>query len=60
MNLAPWIMPVMLKELKEKNVITVFGNGEKITNFIYIDKLLSAVNFFIENNSESIFNIDDE
>jgi len=53
-------MPVMLKELKEKNVITVFGNGEKITNFIYIDKLLSAVNFFIENNSESIFNIDDE
>jgi nucleoside-diphosphate-sugar epimerase len=51
---------VMKKELKEKNTITVFGNGERQSNFIHIDKLLKIVNYFIENNICGIYNIGDE
>lgn len=54
------IIPVMLKELKEKNAITVFGDGERVSNFIKIEKLLSIVDFFIKNDANGIFNIGDE
>lgn len=43
------IMPIMQQELKEKNTVTVYGTGERISNFISIDKLLEVLwHFFIE------------
>ncbi|MBF0522474.1 MAG: NAD(P)-dependent oxidoreductase [Candidatus Omnitrophica bacterium] len=36
------IIPMMLKELKEKNTITVFGNGERVVNFIHVRDVARA------------------
>jgi nucleoside-diphosphate-sugar epimerase len=54
------IISMMIKELKEKNCITVFGNGKRISNFISIEKVLDIVNFFINNETAGIFNVGDE
>jgi len=54
------IMPVMQKELKESNTITVYGNGERVSNFISIRKLLEIVNLFLEKDTQGIFNIGSE
>jgi nucleoside-diphosphate-sugar epimerase len=54
------IMPIMQKELKETNKITVYGNGERVSNFISIQKLLEIINLFLEKDTEGIFNIGDE
>ena len=37
------IYSIMLKELKEHNTITVYGNGERESNFISIEYLLSTM-----------------
>tara|TARA_Y100000590_G_scaffold180640_1_gene205883 strand:+ start:29549 stop:30394 length:846 start_codon:yes stop_codon:yes gene_type:complete len=42
------IIPVMLKELKDTNTITVYGDGERTSNFINVDKLVKKVEFFIQ------------
>lgn len=54
------IMPIMKKELKETNKISVYGNGERISNFISMQKLLEIINLFLEKDIEGIFNIGDE
>jgi len=54
------IIPIMQKELKETNKITVYGNGERVSNFISIQKLLEIINLFLEEDTEGIFNIGDE
>jgi UDP-glucose 4-epimerase len=54
------IMPIMQKELKETNIITVHGNGERVSNFISIQKLLEIINLFLEKDTEGIYNIGDE
>ena len=51
------IIPVMRKELKKHNTITVFGNGERESNFIEIKKLAEIVEFFIKNEVSGIYNI---
>lgn len=51
---------VMKKELEEKNQITVFGNGERISNFIQMSTLLDIVSFFLNVELDSnveIYNI---
>lgn len=51
---------VMKKELEEKNQITVYGNGERVSNFIHMDTLLEIIEFFIKiewDNSLGIYNI---
>jgi UDP-glucose 4-epimerase len=54
------IMPIMQKELKETNKINVYGNGERVSNFISIQKILEIINVFLEKDAEGIFNIGDE
>ncbi len=51
---------VMKKELEEKNQITVYGNGERVSNFIHMDTLLEIINFFIKidcNSAIEVYNI---
>ena len=54
------IIPVMLDELEKKNMITVFGNGERVSNFIHVDRLVRIVEKFLEKDLEGIFNVGDE
>ncbi len=54
------IIPVMRKELKEKNTITVYGNGERQSCFIEVGKLLETVDYFIQNKLDGVFNVGDE
>jgi len=51
---------VMKKELEEKNQISVYGNGERVSNFIHLDTLLEIISFFIKvkwDNIREIYNI---
>ena len=54
------IIPVMRKELEEKNIITVYGNGERQSCFIEIKKLVETVKYFLKNNVEGVYNVGDE
>ncbi len=54
------VVPAMLKELREQNMITVFGNGRRVSNFIRIEKLLEIIDFFCENDVEGIYNVGEE
>ena len=53
------IIPVMLKELKDTNTITVYGDGERTSNFINVDKLVKEVEFFIQEDIYGIYNVGD-
>ncbi len=54
------IVPMMLKELSENNIITVRGNGERVSNFIHIDQLVSIIELFLENDITGIYNVGSE
>ncbi len=51
---------MMKDELSNTNIITVFGNGERVSNFIHKNSLIEKVLFFIQNESHGIFNIGDK
>lgn len=51
---------VMLAELREKNTITVFGEGQRVSNFIEIGKLINVAKFFVKNDVKGIFNVGGE
>ncbi|MDF1594263.1 MAG: NAD(P)-dependent oxidoreductase [Desulfobacterales bacterium] len=51
------VVPVMLKELSENNTITVRGNGERVSNFIHIDKLVSLIGLFVVQDISGIYNV---
>jgi nucleoside-diphosphate-sugar epimerase len=51
------VVPMMLKELSENNTITVRGNGERVSNFIHIDKLVSLIGLFVEQDISGIYNV---
>ena len=53
------IIPIMLKELNETNTITVFGSGQRESNFIEVKKLVKQTQFFLLNSLEGIYNIGD-
>lgn len=54
------IIPIMLQELKEKNIITVYGNGRRESNFIEINKLIKFTQFFIDKELAGTFNVGDK
>lgn len=54
------IIPVMQKELEESNTITVFGNGERESNFLEITKLTEVVEFFLHNEISGVYNVGDQ
>ena len=54
------IMPVMLKELADKNEIKVFGNGERTTNFIHISDLIKVIKFFLQSPYHGTINVGKE
>lgn len=54
------IIPTMLQELSEKNAITVFGDGERMSNFIKVDKLVKIIEVFIKKDSKGVYNIGNE
>jgi len=54
------IIPVMLKELQESNTITVYGDGERTSNFIEISKLTKELQFFLKNDVTGVYNIGDQ
>lgn len=51
------IYSIFLKELKDTNKISVWGNGERTSNFISIAKLLDIFQIFIENKVPGVYNI---
>lgn len=54
------IIPVMQKELEEKNTITVFGNGERESCFIEISKLVGIVEHLLKHKIVGVYNVGDE
>jgi len=54
------IIRAMQNELEQKNTITVFGNGERESCFIEINKLVNYVEYFIEHKISGTYNIGDE
>jgi nucleoside-diphosphate-sugar epimerase len=54
------IFSIMHDELKKYNRISVFGDGERVSCFISIEKLLKKVDLFIKKDVNGIFNICDE
>ena len=54
------IIPVMRKELEEKNTITVYGNGERKSCFIEIKKLVETVDYFLKNKVDGVYNVGHE
>ena len=54
------VIPVMLKELQENNTITVYGDGERTSNFIEVSKLTKELQFFLNNDVTGVYNIGDQ
>jgi nucleoside-diphosphate-sugar epimerase len=54
------IIPVMRKELKENNTITLFGSGERESSFIEINKLVEVIEFFLTHEVSGVYNVGDE
>jgi len=54
------IIPTMLKELKTKNTITIFGNGMRASSFIEINKLAKIVDFIILNKISGLYNVGEQ
>ncbi|MFA6189479.1 MAG: NAD(P)-dependent oxidoreductase [Sulfuricurvum sp.] len=54
------IMSMMRNELVEKNQITVFGNGERISNFISIEKVCRIIEALLNSTAQGVYNLGDE
>lgn len=55
------IMPVMVRSIADNNNIDVYGDGERTSNFIHIDKVCEVINKIIHTTDiNGIFNIGDE
>ena len=54
------IISMMKQELISNNLITVHGEGERISNFIDINKLLSIIDILLINKIGGIYNIGDK
>ncbi|HBM15422.1 MAG TPA: NAD(P)-dependent oxidoreductase [Lentisphaeria bacterium] len=54
------VMPMMRIELKEKNTVTVFGEGKRVSNFIHIDKLLEILRLLVIGEKSGVYNVGDE
>ena len=54
------IYKIMEAELLADNKITVWGNGERVSNFVEINFVLKAILFFVSNNNNGLFNVGGE
>ena len=54
------IMPVMLSELENNNTITVFGNGDRKSNFIEINTLVKRIKKLMMIKVSGVFNLSDK
>lgn len=54
------IFEIMKKELKERNIISVYGNGRRVSGFIHIESLIKKVIFCINKELYGIYNLSDE
>lgn len=54
------IYQIMVDELKLFNRITVFGEGERVSNFIHISELIWIIEKFLLKNLGGVFNIGSE
>ncbi len=54
------VISVMKSELIKNNEITVFGNGERISNFIHIENLIDVIKYFVSYDIIGIFNVGKE
>lgn len=54
------LVPVFRKELSEKNVITVFAEGRRTSNFIEVEELCNIIKLFLEKDIPGVFNVGGE
>ncbi|MCC6369608.1 MAG: NAD(P)-dependent oxidoreductase, partial [Bacteroidia bacterium] len=54
------LFPVLEKELRENDTVTLFGNGERNLNIIHVDRLINYLNLFLEYPQQGIINVSDE
>lgn len=55
------IIPIMVKSIKKDNKIEVYGNGERVSNFISVEKVCDAVEFVLKRREvQGIYNVGDE
>jgi len=54
------IIPVMEKELKEKDTITVFGGGQRLLNLIEVNKAAEVITKFVYEDHPGIYNVGNE
>ena len=53
------IVSQMKKDLKKKNIIEIYGNGQRVLNLIHIQKLIKYIFLITRNNTQGIFNLCD-
>lgn len=51
------VMPVMVEELKRRNTITVYGNGERVSNFIEVGELVNTIAWAAETGLTGVYNV---
>jgi nucleoside-diphosphate-sugar epimerase len=54
------LMAVMEREMHEKNSITIFGNGERLINFISVKRASEIIKLFVLGHYKGVFNLGDE
>jgi nucleoside-diphosphate-sugar epimerase len=57
---ATRIIPVMIDEIKKKNEVSVFGNGERILNLIEVNNLCTYITGCILNPVSGVINVCDQ
>tara|TARA_Y100000588_G_scaffold385922_1_gene480266 strand:- start:750 stop:1598 length:849 start_codon:yes stop_codon:yes gene_type:complete len=53
-------IPAMREQLRTDNKILVYGDGERIDNFIHVDYLVSVVRTFFSGSACGVFNVGQE
>ena len=51
------IFPSMIRELKEKNTITVFGMGQRISNFVHVEDVVAAIDRVLRKPQAGVYNV---
>ena len=54
------LMSVLEREMNEKNSITIFGNGERLINFISVKRASEIIKLFVLGHYKGVFNLGDE
>ncbi len=57
---ADRIYKIMENEMKQSNEITVWSNGERVSNFVEIDYVLKTILHFMHKPSSGLFNVGGE